>query len=145
MGNKTLDSNKNEVVKMGEKFNIILYSNKSARRHFSINLGEFQEYITLIEAKSKYLGKKGECGSNTEHKYIYKAMKKGNIKIKISYYFNDKEANRKEEYNIAIIQLKNICNITFKNYYFIVVFYKIFNNIPLNINANVKRKIIYFI
>ena len=103
MENKTLDPGKNEVVKLGEKFKIILYSNKSARRNFSIDLGEFQEYLTLIEANSKYLGKKGECGSNTEHKYIYKAMKKGNIKIKISYYFDDSEVIHKEEYNIDII------------------------------------------
>ena len=93
--------NENINVKLGQKFNFFLYSNTSARECFKItNFEELKEYLDLVKLKSKYLGLRGETGSNTEHIYTFKAKKIGNIQMKIYFYsaFDEKVSDSDDDF-----------------------------------------------
>ena len=106
MGNKSIGKGEDKlVIKKGKSFNLFLYSNTSARRNYKIiNMDELKDFLKLVKSKSKYLGGPGVCGASNEDIYIFKAIKEGNIIIKVNFYFDDDEKSGDiSEYNITII------------------------------------------
>ena len=112
MGNKTLTlkrtSDKKDVnLKIGQKFNLILYSFNSIGEGYNIiNYEELDKNLKLIKKKSKYCRLSSTCSACNETVYTFKCIKEGNIQIKVNYNSSHNVHPSKENKDIIETEIK---------------------------------------